>query len=232
MREGQPLPSVPPVKLNAAEPTQPPPKRSLFQRFWSKLPLTNQLAIITTLLLMLSVAVTSISTTLLLENTLQEQVDSQLVDTGATRTVGNQALTLIKNGQANPIPSTYYIYGKWFDGTSGQLVSSSTAEHYGIPNIKGIDFSRKAVASYKPNPFTIESNIDGAKWRAIILPISSADGKEYIGGVLIALPLKDTADAVDHTRLLLGLTGVAMLCLTATVATLFVGHALGPLREI
>ena len=147
MREGQPLPSVPPVKLNAAEPTQPPPKRSLFQRFWSKLPLTNQLAIITTLLLMLSVAVTSISTTLLLENTLQEQVDSQLVDTGATRTVGNQALTLIKNGQANPIPSTYYIYGKWFDGTSGQLVSSSTAEHYGIPNIKGIDFSRKAVAS-------------------------------------------------------------------------------------
>ena len=24
MREGQPLPSVPPVKLNAAEPTQPP----------------------------------------------------------------------------------------------------------------------------------------------------------------------------------------------------------------
>ena len=77
---------------------------------------------------MLSVAVTSISTTLLLENTLQEQVDSQLVDTGATRTVGNQALTLIKNGQTNPIPSTYYIYGKWFDGTSGQLVSSSTAE--------------------------------------------------------------------------------------------------------
>ena len=50
--------------------------------------------------------------------------------------------------------------------------------------------------------------------------------------MLIALPLKDTADAVDHTRLLLGLTGVAMLCLTATVATLFVGHALGPLREI
>ena len=125
MRDGQPLPSVPPVKLNAAEPTQPPPKRSLFQRFWSKLPLTNQLAIITTLLLMLSVAVTSISTSLLLENTLQEQVDSQLVDTGATRTVGNQALTLIKNGQTNPIPSTYYIYGKWFDGiTASQTLKA------------------------------------------------------------------------------------------------------------
>ena len=131
-----------------------------------------------------------------------------------------------------PIPSTYYIYGKWFDGTSGQLVSSSTAEHYGIPNIKGIDFSRKAVASYKPNPFTIESNItapNGVPSSCQFLPLTV---RQYIGGVLIALPLKDTADAVDHTRLLLGLTGVAMLCLTATVATLFVGHALGPLREI
>ncbi|MBW3069198.1 MULTISPECIES: HAMP domain-containing sensor histidine kinase [unclassified Actinomyces] len=206
------------------------------KRAWRTQPLRTRLALLTTGLLTVGLFASSLSVTSLLENHLVGQVDAQLRNTA--QAIGTQGLTALSSSRINSsdasssMPSTYYVEAQYLDGKTGQMVSSDTANKYGVPAIGILSVDDAVAQASDPRLFTVESNQLNHPWRVIILPIDDRTSGEHVGVVAIALPLSDVMETVEQTRLAVALTDVSLILLGAMAATYLVRRSFRTLRQI
>lgn len=207
-----------------------------FKRAWRAQPLRSRLALITTGLLTVGLLASSVSVTSLLYDHLLGQVDDQLKATA--QAIGTQGLTALSTSRSSSsssdssMPSTYYLEAQYLDGENGQMISTDTADKYGVPIIGTLSVDQAVAQASDPKLFTVDSNQVHHQWRVIVLPINDRTSGEHIGVVAIALPLSDVMETVEQTRLVVALTDVSVVLLGAMAAAYLVRRSFRPLRQI
>ncbi|WP_067780068.1 sensor histidine kinase [Actinomyces vulturis] len=202
------------------------PKRQLRLNWhWRRLPLTARLTVMTTMVLTAGLAISSAVVTSMLYTHLLGQVDTQLTTTAEA--IGNQTLPQLKSGESETMLSTYYVHADYLDGHTDTFLSDRTAGEYGFPHVREVD-----LTDISQGPRTISSNLPHHQWRVITGQIMDSRTGKTIGTVVIGLPLTDIMETVERTRLVVAMTGLAVVMSGAIISSYLVQRNLQPLRNI
>lgn len=194
---------------------------------WRRQPLRVRLVVMFTALLLLAlVTVGSLALTLLRQSLLAE-IDGQL--TGAAQSLVEQSWQGSLSDHDDPtnplVPSEYAVLIATIDG-SVVVEDVATAGRPAVGSLAITDVERRGS-----QPFTTGSAAGDTRWRAVVAPLTSADGR-IIGTAAVALPLT----SVDATmRRMVGALmavsgGVLLVAGVATYAV--VRRSLQPLRRM
>ena len=192
---------------------------------WAGVPLVTRLVGIVTVLLALGLVLAGATSAALLEGTLTHQVDAKLQTEG--RSLATQTLNPSSFGTVRT-PSDYYLRIQVDDGGQGEFISGSARANYGKPRVP--DLTGAQADARHGEPFTVPSSMDGSPWRAVAYSFPTADGGN--GSIVVALPLGDIENTVQHMTQVLVLSGTGILLLGAAAGFWAVRRSLKPLREI
>ncbi|QTE29835.1 sensor histidine kinase [Pengzhenrongella sicca] len=215
---GQPIPPGPLTRAG----------RALASRLHA-VPLRARMVGIITALLLLGLALASVTTLTLLNRSLIEQVDTQLETSAAqaAEQAWNGTSDRLSRADVDGRPSDYFVQ---IAGADGQVLGS-------FPAASATDGSSPAlpvlttddVGTRAGEPFTVPSLDGKSRWR-VIEGLASIDGLR--GSVAVALPLTAMdATMIQMQQSLLGIS-VAVILLGALAGWLAVRRSLRPLREI
>ena len=221
---------VPPT---TAPPARPGHHASAGRAFTARLhaaPLRLRMVGIITGLLLLGLALASVTTLTLLNRSLVGQVDTQL-EASATE-AANQAAWFGGNrlrDSNDGRPSDYYVQIAAADGGVVQSYPSATTDPGSAPRLPSV--SASGLAEFGNEPFTVDSVDRTSRWRVIELGLVGGDGT-IVGSVAVGLPLTAADATMAQMRWALGGISLAVILLGALAGWLAVRRSLRPLRQI
>lgn len=194
-------------------------------------PLSVRLTVAFVILLYLRFAVGILAMTLVLQERLINQVDTQL--RSSVTFFGRTTLQEIYANNSRPdiyLPSDFYLLVQ--DATRGQveLVLPATAEKYGSPDFSNYGFPLGSLD--QPRAETVPNTADGPPWRVISVPILDRVTGATVGSMTLGLPLYSVARTVSGFVRGVVVVDILLIGLGAVLAWVVVRRSLRPLREI
>jgi len=157
------------------------------------LSLRTQLVLVTSMLIALAIAVTSLVAISALRAQMVHQLDEEM-KTSAPALV--QLATVRPSGKQEGSLSTYRVYLLDKDGKVLYSLSSEHDEQAGEPTLNG--WTAEKVRKQNEEGVTVGSSSGSADWRLLAVPIEANDssGLTEASSLIIAMPLKQTNQVV------------------------------------
>lgn len=205
------------------------PVRSTFAR----MRLSSKLALLVMAILFSGLVLASVLTATLLQRSLVQQVDADLLNTYSS--IANQVLNEQTNTD-NTLPSDYYmlIRTKANPTKPTDFYTDDTIEQHGLPNLELYmpndmdDYSDKVYAK----PFTTTSFTGDTEWRVAVREVFNTLTGKSIGYVYIALPLTETYETIDQIQRALLISAAAITALGGAIGVISVNRSLKPLSRM
>lgn len=223
------LPKAAKTAENSAE--NPAPKESKQHRtYWQRIPLTWRLVLIIMALLAGGLGGTGTAMLGILHSHLAAQIDSNLKAT-ASRIKTNDLVDLLDKGTFQGNQPTNYFVRVNYAGQVAEATSSSATADMGRPDPKALELAEKSRDISWEKPFTIAGESSSA-WRAIMLPVRSAQDAKITGTLIVALPLQTVTQTVTATGINVLGTSVIIILIGGVLAYVLVQVSLRPLRQM
>lgn len=168
----------------------------------------------------------------ILQRHLIKQVDDQLVASAAQ--LANTVSSTSFGGPDTRIPTNYYIRRDVIGQDPRVILTPETQLRAGLPQVGEllqtgeVPVTRSGITL----PITVRSNVPGATWRAVAVPMEVSATSEPAGVVTVALPLVDVSDTIMNTSLSFLLAGVGVILAGGIAGYYLVRQSLRPLRQI
>lgn len=202
--------------------------KSLLAR-WSQLSLRTRLVTLFTAILTVCFIFVITAVLGILQSHLVSQLDTELKLSAKSLAVETSS-SLLRN-ESTKIPTNYYVRIDSLNEPTQEFINPSIAEHYGHPNSDILlafgDIPEDSITA----PTTIGSSRPDAYWRAVAVPIATADGKQF-GVVTVALPMSDISDTLINSVTYFVILTLLVIPLGAFGSFAMVRHSLRPLRRI
>lgn len=209
----------------------PAPKESKQHRtYWQRIPLTWRLVLIIMALLAGGLGGTGTAMLGILHSHLAAQIDSNLKAT-ASRIKTNDLVDLLDKGTFQGNQPTNYFVRVNYAGQVAEATSSSATADMGRPDPKALELAEKSRDISWEKPFTIAGESSSA-WRAIMLPVRSAQDAKITGTLIVALPLQTVTQTVTATGINVLGTSVIIILIGGVLAYVLVQVSLRPLRQM
>ncbi|WP_311590196.1 sensor histidine kinase [Varibaculum massiliense] len=209
----------------------PAPKESKQHRTsWQRIPLTWRLVLIIMALLAGGLGGTGTAMLGILHSHLAAQIDSNLKAT-ASRIKTNDLVDLLDKGTFQGNQPTNYFVRVNYAGQVAEATSSSATADMGRPDPKALELAEKSRDISWEKPFTIAGESSSA-WRAIMLPVRSAQDAKITGTLIVALPLQTVTQTVTATGINVLGTSVIIILVGGVLAYVLVQVSLRPLRQM
>lgn len=209
----------------------PAPKETKQHRtYWQRIPLTWRLVLIIMALLAGGLGGTGTAMLGILHSHLAAQIDSNLKAT-ASRIKTNDLVDLLDKGTFQGNQPTNYFVRVNYAGQVAEATSSSATADMGRPDPKALALAEKSRDISWEKPFTIAGESSSA-WRAIMLPVRSAQDAKITGTLIVALPLQTVTQTVTATGINVLGTSVIIILIGGVLAYVLVQVSLRPLRQM
>lgn len=200
------------------------------RRFADRYPLRVTIVVVLLTLVALALVASGVLATTIMRGYLIDRVDEQLQQTAVplSHARADRRPVPPPNGEGGPrqLPSQFVVQFNNSVGASEKgPVGSRLDEPEPLPKLPTLNLNQ--VRNLEGQPFGVDAESGGAKWRVLAVP--TEDGT---GSVMVALSLKD----MDHTiQRLVGIqaaAGVILLVLLAGVGTYVVRRSLRGLEDV
>ena len=198
--------------------------------YWQRIPLTWRLVLIIMALLAGGLGGTGTAMLGILHSHLAAQIDSNLKAT-ASRIKTNDLVDLLDKGTFQGNQPTNYFVRVNYAGQVAEATSSSATADMGRPDPKALALAEKSRDISWEKPFTIAGESSSA-WRAIMLPVRSAQDAKITGTLIVALPLQTVTQTVTATGINVLGTSVIIILIGGVLAYVLVQVSLRPLRQM
>ena len=198
--------------------------------YWQRIPLTWRLVLIIMALLAGGLGGTGTAMLGILHSHLAAQIDSNLKAT-ASRIKTNDLVDLLDKGTFQGNQPTNYFVRVNYAGQVAEATSSSATADMGRPDPKALALAEKSRDISWEKPFTIAGE-SSAAWRAIMLPVRSAQDAKITGTLIVALPLQTVTQTVTATGINVLGTSVIIILVGGVLAYVLVQVSLRPLRQM
>ena len=193
------------------------------------LSLRTQLVLVTSMLIALAIAVTSLVAISALRAQMVHQLDEEM-KTSAPALV--QLATVRPSGKQEGSLSTYRVYLLDKDGKVLYSLSSEHDEQAGEPTLNG--WTAEKVRKQNEEGVTVGSSSGSADWRLLAVPIEANDssGLTEASSLIIAMPLKQTNQVVALVGVLTFAFGLATLAAAIAMTWVIVTRTFEPLARV
>ena len=193
------------------------------------LSLRTQLVLVTSMLIALAIAVTSLVAISALRAQMVHQLDEEM-KTSAPALV--QLATVRPSGKQEGSLSTYRVYLLDKDGKVLYSLSSEHDEQAGEPTLNG--WTAEKVRKQNEEGVTVGSSSGSADWRLLAVPIEANDssGLTEASSLIIAMPLKQTNQVVALVGVLTFAFGLATLASAIAMTWVIVTRTFEPLARV
>lgn len=193
------------------------------------LSLRTQLVLVTSMLIALAIAVTSLVAISALRAQMVHQLDEEM-KTSAPALV--QLATVRPSGKQEGSLSTYRVYLLDKDGKVLYSLSSEHDEQAGEPALNG--WTAEKVRKQNEEGVTVGSSSGSADWRLLAVPIEANDssGLTEASSLIIAMPLKQTNQVVALVGVLTFAFGLATLASAIAMTWVIVTRTFEPLARV
>ncbi|MFT0761607.1 HAMP domain-containing sensor histidine kinase [Actinomyces sp. F1_1611] len=202
------------------------------RRSWTQTPLAGRMVLLIIVIVTTALAVVGTIMIGILQRHLIRQVDEQLVASASqlANTVSNASFT----GTPTEIPTNFYIRREVIGQQPKVILTEETRLRAGTPVVgELLDIGQVALTETGITlPITVSSDIPGANWRAVAVPMEVTATSQPAGVVTVALPLIDVSDTILNTTLSFFLAGLGIVVLGGIAGYYLVIQSLRPLREI
>ncbi len=202
------------------------------RRSWTQTPLSGRMVVLIVGIVSFALAVVGTIMIGILQRHLIKQVDDQLVASAGqlANTVSNTAF----GGADTEIPTNYYIRREILGQETKVILTPETRMRAGVPEVgRLLGVGQVAVTeSGITLPITVRSDVPGANWRVVAVPMETSVTNQPAGVVTVALPLIDVSDTILNTSLSFFLAGLGVVIFGGIAGYYLVLQSLRPLREI
>lgn len=198
--------------------------------YWQRIPLTWRLVLIIMALLAGGLGGTGTAMLGILHSHLAAQIDSNLKAT-ASRIKTNDLVDLLDKGTFQGNQPTNYFVRVNYAGQIAEATSSIATADMGRPDPKALELAEKSRDISWEKPFTIAGEASSA-WRAIMLPVRSAENSKITGTLIVALPLQTVTQTVTATGINVLGTSAIIILIGGVLAYVLVQVSLRPLRQM
>lgn len=197
-------------------------------------PLWIKLVLITVSLITVAIFLAGVITVSLLRSSLIARVDHDLASSGPdlTKKLLDRVSSLDQSDYSEFLPSEYYIV---FEDTNGRVLifnDHRQEEVLGHPKIAKLTSFQIQSFTESVVEQTLPGSISGTNWRAITLPVRSAQDGNLVGVAFVALPLSHVDRIVGNTVEIMAISALTIIGIAGVVSWLSVRRSLRPLREM
>ncbi|MCS4484766.1 HAMP domain-containing histidine kinase [Gleimia sp. 6138-11-ORH1] len=165
----------------------------------------------------------------ILQSHLVSQLDTELKI--SAKSVAVEASSSLLRNESTAIPTNYYVRIDSLSEPTEEFINPTIEEHYGHPNRDTLlafgDIPENSITT----PTSIGSSLPGSYWRAVAVPIATADGKQF-GVVTVALPMTGISKTLLNSITYFVILTLVVIPLGAFGSFAMVRHSLRPLRRI
>ena len=194
-------------------------------RIPQSLSLRTQLVLITSMLIALSIAVTSLVAISALRAQMVHQLDEEMKNSAPSLV---QLATVRPSGNQEQSLSTYRLYLLDKDGNVLYSLKSEDSEQFSEPALQG--WTEEKVRKQNEEAVTVNSVGSSSDWRVLAVPIESKDssGLTEAASLVIAMPLKQTNQVVALVGVLTFAFGLATLASAIAMTWVIVTRTFEP----
>ena len=198
-------------------------------RIPQSLSLRTQLVLITSMLIALSIAVTSLVAISALRAQMVHQLDEEMKNSAPSLV---QLATVRPSGNQEQSLSTYRLYLLDKDGNVLYSLKSEDSEQFSEPALQG--WTEEKVRKQNEEAVTVNSVGSSSDWRVLAVPIESKDssGLTEAASLVIAMPLKQTNQVVALVGVLTFAFGLATLASAIAMTWVIVTRTFEPLARV
>ena len=198
-------------------------------RIPQSLSLRTQLVLITSVLIALSIAVTSLVAISALRAQMVHQLDEEMKNSAPSLV---QLATVRPSGNQEQSLSTYRLYLLDKDGNVLYSLKSEDSEQFSEPALQG--WTEEKVRKQNEEAVTVNSVGSSSDWRVLAVPIESKDssGLTEAASLVIAMPLKQTNQVVALVGVLTFAFGLATLASAIAMTWVIVTRTFEPLARV
>ncbi|WP_369046609.1 sensor histidine kinase [Sinomonas sp. P10A9] len=194
---------------------------------WKSASLRTQLVAIMMVLLTGAIFLTAAATVTQLRTYLVGQLDLRLTN-ASDYAKKNQDIDLLTT--ANPlVPQDYVLVIYPEGGQSSVYYEQDTSQ--GRPDIPAISADEARTMQQQDEVRQVRGTVSSIDWRYTAIPVRIV-ASNTPAAIVIALPLTDVEDAIQHTLTLTAGVGIVMLASVFLIATWTVTRAFRPLRRV
>ena len=198
-------------------------------RIPQSLSLRTQLVLITSMLIALSIAVTSLVAISALRAQMVHQLDEEMKNSAPSLV---QLATVRPSGNQEQSLSTYRLYLLDKDGNVLYSLKSEDSEQFSEPALQG--WTEEKVRKQNEEAVTVNSVGSSSDWRVLAVPIEANDssGLPEAASLIIAMPLKQTNQVVALVGVLTFAFGLATLASAIAMTWVIVTRTFEPLARV
>ena len=198
-------------------------------RIPQSLSLRTQLVLITSMLIALSIAVTSLVAISALRAQMVHQLDEEMKNSAPSLV---QLATVRPSGNQEQSLSTYRLYLLDKDGNVLYSLKSEDSEQFSEPALQG--WTEEKVRKQNEEAVTVNAVGSSSDWRVLAVPIESNDssGLTEAASLIIAMPLKQTNQVVALVGVLTFAFGLATLASAIAMTWVIVTRTFEPLARV